>query len=150
MTSLSTHAVCGPVIGSLVAKDKGDASNRTKCAGTQLVNNVKTMGQTALVGGGVYAAARTFAKHPNTKVVQAGAKIFNKIIDVIKLPKSSSFVNKLLTMPSYAKALALVALPAVMLVNYIGAKHLYKMGQIDQKYTDQAKIEENTKKNILV
>lgn len=149
MTSFSTQVVCGPVIGSLVAKDKGDASNRTKCAGAQLVNNAKTMGQTALVGGGVYAAARTFAKAPNSKVVQTGAKVFNKIIDVIKLPKSSTFVNKLLTMPGYAKAFALIALPALLAVDYIRSKHLYKMGQIDQKYTDQAKIEENTKKNIL-
>lgn len=150
MTSFLTQAVCGPVIGSLVAKDKGDASNRTKCAGAQLVNNAKTMGQTALVGGGVYAAARTFVKHPNTKIVKAGANTFNKIIDMIKLPKSSKFVQKLLKMPGWGKALTLVALPAMMLVNYIGAKHLYQMGQIDQKYTDQAKIEENTKKNILV
>lgn len=149
MTSFSTQAVCGPVIGSLVATDKGDVSNRTKCAGAQIVNNAKTMGQAALVGGGLYAAARTFKKAPNSKVVHAGAKVFNKIIDVIKLPKSNRFVDKLLKMPNSAKAFGLVALPALMLLNYIGAKHLYKMGQIDQKYTDQAKIEENTKKNIL-
>ena len=84
MTSFSTQAVCGPVIGSLVAKDKGDASNRTKCAGAQLVNNAKTMAQTALVGGGVYGAARAFIKHPNTIVVQTGAKFFDKIINVTK------------------------------------------------------------------
>lgn len=149
MTSFSTQAVCGPVIGSLVAKDKGDASNRTKCAGAQLVNNVKTMGQAALVGGGVYGAARTFTKHPNSKVVQTGAKIFDKIINVTKLPKSNKFIDKLLKMPGKAKAFVLIALPALLAVDYIRSKHLYKMGQIDQKYTDQAKIEENTKKNIL-
>ena len=43
-------------------------------------------------------------------------------------------------MPGKAKAFAIIAL------DYIRSKHLYKMGQIDQKYTDQAKIEENTKK----
>lgn len=149
MTSFSTQTVCGPVIGSLVAKDKGDVSNRTKCAGAQLVNNAKTLGQTALVGGGVYAAARTFAKHPNSKAVKTGAKIFDKIINVTKLPKSNKFVDKLLKMPGKAKALAIIALPALLAVDYIRSKHLYKMGQIDQKYTDQAKIEENSKEKIL-
>ena len=52
-------------------------------------------------------------------------------------------------MPGKAKAFVLIALPALLAVDYIRSKHLYKMGQIDQKYTDQAKIEENTKKNIL-
>ena len=49
-------------------------------------------------------------------------------------------------MPGKATAFAIIALPAVLAVDYIRSKHVYKMGQIDQQYTDQAKIEENTKK----
>lgn len=48
-------------------------------------------------------------------------------------------------MPGKTKAIALIALPALLAVDYIRSKHLYKMGQIDQKYTDQAKLKENTK-----
>lgn len=69
----------------------------------------------------------------------------HKIINVTKLPKSNKFVDKLLKMPGKTKAIALIALPALLAVDYIRSKHLYKMGQIDQKYTDQAKLKENTK-----
>lgn len=42
MTSFSTQAIAGPVIGTMVSNDKGDLSNRAKCAGTQLKNNATT------------------------------------------------------------------------------------------------------------
>lgn len=39
------------------------------------------------------------------------------------------------------KALAPIALVATALTSYISNKHNYKMGQIDQKYTDKAQVQ---------
>lgn len=142
MTSYLTNAVAGPVIGSMVSKDKGDFSNRTRCAGRQLANNASTMAQVAVVGGGAFAAGKLITK--SAKATAAGVKVFDKLISV--LPKNANFVQKLMKLPGAAKVAALVALPALLLVGYIRDKHIYKMGQIDQNYTDKAKIEAETKK----
>lgn len=36
-----------------------------------------------------------------------------------------------------------IGLPLLAISSYISGRHLYKMGQIDQKYTDQAKLKEH-------
>ena len=141
MTNFSTNAVAGPVIGSLVSKDKGDFSNRTKCAGSQLKNNVVTMLQLGAVGGAAVGTTKVISK--SSKATLAVGKFFDKIVS--KLP-NCKFTDKLMKLPGKAKIAALVALPALLLVGYIRDKYIYKMGQIDQKYTDKVQIEEQTKK----
>ena len=36
-----------------------------------------------------------------------------------------------------------LGLPVLALGSFIGGIHIYKMGQIDQKYTDKAKLKEH-------
>lgn len=141
MTTFTTQTLCRPVIGSMVAKDKGDLSNRTKCAKDQVKNNLFTSAQTLAVGGSTYGVAKFVGSNPAR--ISKVAKTFDKIVG--KLPQNNTLVQKLLKLPGKAKAAAIIILPAVLAVDYIVRKHSYKMGQIDQKYTDQAKIEEHSK-----
>lgn len=41
-----------------------------------------------------------------------------------------------------------IGLPLMVISSFISGRHLYKMGQIDQKYSDQAKLKEH-QNNIL-
>lgn len=148
MTSFTTQTVCGPVISSFGAKDKGDLSNRVKCAGAQAANNLSAAAQTVLVAGGAFGAAKYVSKSPQR--ISKLANLFDKGIKALKLPQSNTFVQKLLNAPGKGKAAAILILPAVAAINFITGKHLYKMGQIDQKYTDRAKLEAHYEKNILV
>ena len=150
MTDYATHAVLGPAVSSMVAKDKGDISNRAQCAKDQLVNNVKTLaadtvvlsgaaGVTALAGKKPTKFAALFDKlnkklakwTPKNKIGESYKNAFKKIASKCKNPK--------------AKAAALVAtfvaLPAMGLISYINHRHSYREGQIDQKYTDKARLE---------
>ena len=145
MADYSTMAI-SPVIGTMVSNDKGDFSNRVKCAGEQAWNNLKHNGaNTALILGGA-VATKKILQSPNAtakvvKLFDKGAKVVAKFA-----PKIS---EKLLKMPGKFKVLGLIAAPIAAAVTYIASKALYNMGQIDQKYTDKAKIEEATNKNLL-
>jgi len=149
MTNFSTQLVAGPVIGSMVS-GKGDVSNRTKCAGAQLKNNAATLLQFASVtgaGAGTVALARSYKFRG---VAKPFVKVFDKIIS--KFPKEGSMARiaeKLTHLPGWAKTAALVAIPVLAAVGYIRDKHIYKMGQIDQKYTDKAEIESKQKEYLL-
>ena len=129
-----------PVTYSIVAKDKGDISNRFKCAGAQLVNQAKGVAGLTLVGAGTTAVAYGVSK--SSKIAGAIAKGIDVILK--KLP-SNKVVNKLLSATPKMKALGLVASAAAPVVAYIAAKTVYKAGQIDQKYTDRAIWEAKTK-----
>ena len=122
-----------PVTYSLVASDKGDISNRLKCAGAQFVNNAKGVAGLALVGAGTTAAAYGIDK--SSKIAGAIAKGIEIILK--KFP-SNRVVNKLLSASPKMKAFGLVASVAGAVLAYIGAKTIFKAGQIDQKYTDRA------------
>ena len=63
MTSFSTQAIAGPVIGTMVSNDKGDLSNRAKCAGAQLKNNATTAAQAVLLTGACGAAGVVGYRH---------------------------------------------------------------------------------------
>ena len=141
MTSFTTQTIAGPVISSMVTSDKGDFSNRTKCAGAQLKNNLTT----GLTSGAVGVAAGTgilyASKNPRrlVKIAQAFDKIAKKI-----LPKN---VN-LKKLNNRSKVAMAIGLPLMVISSFISGRHLYKMGQIDQKYSDQAKLKEH-QNNIL-
>lgn len=148
MTSFLTQNIGGPVIGSMVSADKGDISNRVNCAGSQLKNNVSTLIQDTVVIGGAAGAAKVVSKSPR-RIVQA-AQYFDKAVKTIgKHFGSNPLFEKLLSMSKKSKAAALIGVPAGLLLNFIIGKHIYKMGQIDQRYTDKAKLEAHTKDQIL-
>jgi len=145
MAEFSTMCISSP-IGTMVARDKGDFSNRVKCAGEQAMNNLKfNTANLALIGGSGYGAYRIL-KSPNatSKVV----KVFDKGVSVIA-KKAPNIAQKLSNMPSKFKVLGLIAAPVLLGVGYLCQRWAYNAGQIDQKYTDKAKIEEATNKNIL-
>ena len=158
MTNYITQAACGPVIGSVVSSDKGDIANRTKCAGAQLKNNVATLAQDVVVIGGAAGAGALINK--NAKLSAKVTKFFDKVVNKL-MPgrkrditlfgtggkpfktfeiRQSKLAQKLLNMVPKGKIALAVALPALMAVSFISGKHLYKMGQIDQKYTDKAEL----------
>lgn len=224
MTDFATQQLAGPVISSLVSKDKGDLSNRMSCVGEQLKNNVKTLvADTVVIGGTAAGVAATqnkgiakFLAKPlefvgnvlskmtkkdisidivknnladavNKNIVESGLshksaqesakafiengpvlkrtssyiqkmkffESFNKItnkLSNIKFKTSlkeaptvfSKIGNKIKNMPTRYKAIALVVAAGLGALSYIGQKHLYQAGQIDQKYTDKAKLKAKT------
>lgn len=167
MTNFAVQSFAGPVISSVASKDKGSFGNRVDCAGQQLKNNLVTGAQATAVGAGavgtVYAAAK------NEKVATTLARVFDKSADAVgKLfgqKKWSKFLNEAMakniaigktqnnanlnpeTLKNLTKTIKcgkagiLTAAIALMGLSYIGSKHNYKMGQIDQKYTDKAQLQ---------
>ena len=167
MTDFITNAALGAT-APLVAKDKGDLSNRLNCAGAHIKNNAQTLAQDTVVIGGTAIAARAVAKNKNladkfcnvvskvtqktvgtinkvlpNKVKDKAYKCFNKIRTRITGGDLIGKINKLSTKQKGAIGI-LMSLGALAL-GYVGYKHIYKAGQIDQKYTDKAAIEKHTK-----
>ena len=156
MTDFATHAVLGGPVASMVAKDKGDISNRAQCAKEQLVNNVKTLAADTVVLSGVGGATALAVKKPNKL-----AKIYDGIRNSMnfhradgKFDKVKNYIDDIMRKckTPKAKAAALLAtfvvLPAMGLISYINHRHSYREGQIDQKYTDKARLENQGKKLI--
>lgn len=147
MTSFSTQAIAGPVIGTMVSNDKGDLSNRVKCAGAQVKNNATTAVQaTLLTGAGVVATAVGF-KHstPFTRFVDKSVDTIIKKGNLDYTPVKQ-FAQRIKNLPPRAKVLAAIGLPLAIGLSYIRDKYLYQAGQIDQKYTDMAKMKEDKEK----
>lgn len=60
----------------------------------------------------------------------------------------SKLGNTIKNMPTKYKAMALVVAAGLAALTYIGHKHIYKAGQIDQKYTDKAKLKAKVNETI--
>lgn len=133
-----TQSLGGPVIGSMVGTDKGDISNRTKCAGAQLKNNLTTAVASTAVGiaGGAGILYATKSPRRLVKIAQFFDKVASKI-----LPKGVNLKN----ISKKSKVAMAIGLPLIAVTSFISGRHLYKMGQIDQKYTDKARLEEHQK-----
>ena len=145
MADYSTMCISSP-IGAMVAKDKGDFSNRVKCAGEQALNNFKHNAMnTALIVGGAVATKKVLNNADATakavRLFDKGAQFVNKFAPAV--------AKKLAKIPGKFKVIGLIAAPIAAAVTYITSKALYKCGQIDQKYTDRAKIEAATNKTLL-
>lgn len=147
MTSFSTQAIAGPVIGTMVSNDKGDLSNRAKCAGAHLKNNATTAAQAVLLTGACGAAGAVGYRH-STPIARFVDKGVDTIIKKGKLDYTpiKQFAQRIKSLPPKAKVLAAIGLPFVIGLSYIRDKYLYQAGQIDQKYTDMAKIKEDKEK----
>ncbi len=157
MTNYFTSAVAGPVYGSMLSKDKGDFSNRAQCAGAQIGNTVKTAAQDAVVIGGMVAGGKAIQKSKGftngiNKMLTSVLKPFknNSKLNIVVTEFKTKVAPKLksLSAPQLRAAAVIGGLGALAL-GYIHNKHIYKMGQIDQKYTDKAKIENHSAKNTL-
>lgn len=176
MTDYAKQAILGSVISPLVSKEKGDFSNRANCAGAQLANNAKTLAQDVVVIGGVAAGAKAAKKGGKFAKVMAGItdkfanlcdKLYgystretverfvktknNKIVKAMtedSFHHTPKFVQKLKGLSGKAKALLPLIALGGLAISYITSKHLYKKGQIDQKYTDKAKVEQRQKETL--
>lgn len=148
MTSYLKNATLG-VAAPLVSKDKGDISNRAKCMGSQTLNNVKTLAADTLVIGGSVATLKAAAKFGKfgsflQKITEKGAGVATKVFSKAGLGKVSSKISTIMNkMPKGVKIAAPVVLAATALIGYFKNKNIYKAGQIDQKYTDKAKLEKH-------
>lgn len=151
MSTYLSNVVAGPVITSMCDKKKGSFGNRVDCAGQQMKNNLVT---TAQAGGTVLVTAGTLKgllkATPLQETLAKGTDFIVKGFG--KLIKNNNLLDKLNKklvnnnfVPSGFKAAALVSTVALTALSFIGGKHLFKMGQIDQKYTDKAAIQQQLK-----
>ncbi|MBR1460379.1 hypothetical protein IJ596_01930 [bacterium] len=124
----------------LVANDKGDISNRLKCTKEQMTNRAKTFLQLGLVSAG--SSAASYGVFKSSIASKAIAKVVDKALGI--LPKTT-VVQKILNASPMTKALGVVGAISMSLLAHIITKSVYKAGQIDQKYTDRAKMEAKTK-----
>ncbi len=142
MTNLTTKMVAGPVIGSYISKDKGGFTNKTKCAAEQFGNNAITAGSALLTFGATGATVRALQKRPQaiTKIAGAMDKVIKKVAVASKNKTVIKFAKKLLNASAKNKVFGALGLAAAGILYFIDHNHSYKMGQIDQKYTDRANI----------
>ena len=102
MTEFITNAALG-VKAPLVAKDKGDLSNRLNCAGAHIKNNAQTLVQDTVVIGGTALGAGVIAKSGKLNKVYNNIKGFlnkpfpQKIIAPFKQTVNSIKNNKYYT-----------------------------------------------------
>lgn len=147
------------------AEDKGSLVNRTKCAGEHFKNDLKTaLGVTTIstVGAGLGYAAY---KNPAACVKATGyaghlVSTLGKTIGKLNLGKFKlgkpfaaaanalqKFGAKVMEKaPKYGKIGVLAAIGAAVLsaTAKLASKQAYNAGKIDQKYIDNAKIENMT------
>lgn len=168
MTSYGMQVLAGPVITSIASKEKGSMGNRMDCAGSQIKNNASTAVQSALVTGAAVGTIKVSGKMP--KALGKFAAFFDKGLKKVALSTNSftekfvknapgrvngkfvsrggkmvkefsPWVKKLLNLSSKTKFGIGVTAIALPILGFIGAKGIYKMGQIDQKYTDKAQLQ---------
>ncbi len=127
---------------TLMDGSKGSLTNRHQCGVEHVQNDLKTE-----LGLAIPAAA-AYAGYKNPEVTNKAAKAIGDGIKFIakKVPKISEHLNKL-TSTKLGK-LGLLAAGAVYIVGLI-ANYANKVGRINQKYEDAAKIESQTKNVVL-
>lgn len=127
---------CSPAY-TMVDKSKGSFTNRAQCAKEQFVNNLKMGAQASLIAG-VPTATVLFAPKASTKIATKTGEL------LAKLPGLKNIIKN----PTKAGKIGILTALGIGLYNVV-ANGIYKAGQIDQKYTDSAKIESQTKNVIL-
>ncbi len=129
----------GSPIYTFVDGTKGSMTNRTQCAKEHLKNNLKLNLQASalgITGAAVALKPSIAAKLAKGVGKMAGAVGLNKMAAAIaKNPKKYGLIG--------------LATAGVMALTSIVQSHAYKAGQIDQKYTDAAAIETQTKNVVL-
>lgn len=163
MTAFLAHPVL-TTAAPMVSNDKGSFGNRINCSVAQAGNTIATG---ATVAGAV-AGATYLNKHSDTVKKVLNSNIMKKTVNglkkmakyacesrIVQKFNNSAFIQKTLSYAQKAKdassivanglkslpksgKFALAGVIALALTNGI-----YKSGQIDQKYTDRAKMEKN-------
>ena len=157
MSDFLLYSVAGAHRYPLVSRDKGDITNRMKCSYEQGKNKAIYVAKAAAMAAGSGAAAYGVLKYPvltkacataADKVLQFGGKLIKSVVGNNNkiYAKAAELVKKL---PTKAKAVGWIALPALMAISYLGNKMIYKAGQIDQKYTDKAQMENKLKEAMI-
>lgn len=169
MTNFTTQLVAGPVVSSFASKDKGSFGNKMNCAGAQMKNNLITGLQATAVAGAAIGTTAAAVKYNTvgTTLARAFDKAANALGKLVGTKDLAGKINKKLAkliskgvtkdnanltpekLKSLTKGLkgfkagALISAIALPVISNITNKHFYKMGQIDQKYTNKAKLEKN-------
>lgn len=144
MTGFAMQSVTGPVISTMISKDKGSVGNRVDCAGSHVKNNVVTNLSALGVAGATIGAGKVVSKGVGTsQLAKAADFVLNAFSELLpKKPIIKTLGNRL---SSKTKALGLVASAGAVALSYVTGKGIYKMGQIDQKYTDKAQTQQIVK-----
>lgn len=143
----------GYLVGNtLTDKSKGSLNNRVNCVAEHVKNDFKTAVPITLAGGaaGIIAykkpdIAVKAAKSLGELIGKAGKFVAEKIT---KGGFGTGLLNKILKNPTKAGAIGLIAAGGAWVLNKL-FKHSYNAGQIDQKYTDAAILEGQSKNIIL-
>lgn len=131
----------------MVDGTKGSLTNRAECAKEHFKNNFQKHLTYGVIGG-TTAAAILMPKVTNN-VAEFIGKGFGKILRNLgsKIAKSK-IAQSIIKNPTKAGKYALIATGMGIILKTV-QDHAYKAGQIDQKYTDSAAIESQTKRVIL-
>ena len=121
------------------SNEKGDIANRIQCAAEQTKNATVTGIQAGAVIGATTALGYIAKKCP--KVAEFLGKGIGKALEL--LPGKTKIISAVKN--ASPKTLA----PAAALLSYVLSKGIYQTGQIDQKYTDAAKVESREKGYLL-
>ena len=148
MTDFAVQCVTTPMLSPFVSSDKGDIASRLQCSAEQTKNAAATLVKGGTVAGGAGLLLYLGKKCP--KVAEVLGKGLDKVLDLLPNGKivGTLKVASIFASPK-AKITALVLPPAVALVSCIVGNGIYKSGQIDQKYTDAAKVEARQKGYLL-
>lgn len=143
---MTSYLLASPAF-AMVDGSKGSMTNRAECATEHFKNNVKGTlfaGAVAATTVGVTTAA---SKKPLllAKMIRPIGKGIAKIANKLNLTNVATAAKK---HPVVAGAIALGTVAAAA-INLVEKSFVYKAGQIDQKYTDAAKIESQTKNVVL-
>lgn len=150
MTSYIQQNILGASLSSMLSKDKGDISNKMSCATKQGVNNLKFSGGAVLTLGTTGGLMYLAAKKPNeigkpfAMLTDGVTKLCDKLFKKVKFENGDKLIGKLKSLSPKAKALGAIAAIGLPAFAYIRNKWIYKMGQIDQHYTDKAKLEKHS------
>ncbi len=132
----------------LLDSKKGSFTNRLDCAKETWKNDAKLM-LTTVAPTAAVATAAVLKPSILTKAAQYVGKGLTKVLGKLG-PKitANGLVQKILKNPTKAGGIGLIAAGALYVIDAL-TKHSYKAGQIDQKYTDAAAIESQTKRVVL-
>lgn len=129
----------GSPVYAFVDGTKGSMTNRAQCAKEHFKNNAKFYLGTTAIGAGITAVA------VKPSIATKLATGIGKLAKAVGLDKMATVIAK---NPKKFGLLGLGVAGAIALTSLVQS-HAYKAGQIDQKYTDAAAIESQTKNVVL-
>ena len=145
MTSFGVQCVGTPMLTPYYSNEKGDIANRIQCAAEQTKNAAVTGIQAGAVIGATTALGYIAKKCP--KVAEFLGKGIGKALEW--LPVKNKIISAVKNASPKTKVAAAILAPAAALLSYVLGKGIYQTGQIDQKYTDAAKVESREKGYLL-